>query len=71
MGDQPIGEEVRLAQNLSAAFTATRENIGLDYARKKCGHEPVSDYWVAVARMVIEDLIMRPKRLPRTPPTVQ
>jgi hypothetical protein len=30
MGDQPISEEVRLALNLSAAFTATRENIGLD-----------------------------------------
>jgi hypothetical protein len=71
MGDQPISEEVRLALNLSAAFTATRENIGLDYARKKYGHEPVSDYWVAVARMVIEDLIMRPGRLPRTPPTIQ
>jgi len=34
MGDQPISEEVRLAQNRSAAFTATRENIGLDYARQ-------------------------------------
>ena len=62
---------MRLAKNLSAAFTATRENIDLDHARKKYGHESVSDYWVAVARMVIEDLIMRPGRLPRTPPTIQ
>ena len=74
MGDQrstDIDEEVRLAQNLSAAFTATRENIGIDYARKKYAHEPVADYWVAVARMVTEDLIMRPGRLPRTPPIIQ
>lgn len=53
-----IRQQRTCAPACDAAFTATRKSIGLDYARKKCAHEPVSDYWVAVARMMIKDLFM-------------
>ena len=66
----PSEEEV-LGRNLAAAFIATRQGIGLDYARKKHAHEPVGEFWVSLARMVIEHLIQHPALPPRTSPTIQ
>ncbi len=66
----PSQEEV-LGRNLAAAFIATQQGIGLDYARKKCAHEPVGEFWISLARMVIEHLAKHPAPPPRTPPTIQ
>jgi hypothetical protein len=60
-------EEVRLGRNLAAAFIATRQGIGLDYARKKYAGQPVGEYWIALARMVIADQSKRPAHTERTP----
>lgn len=40
----------------AAAFIATRLGIGLDYARKRHAHEPVEEFWLSVARMVIDQM---------------
>ena len=48
-------EEQALGRNL-AAFIATRQGIGLDYARKRHAHEPVGKFWLSVARMVIDQM---------------
>ena len=48
-------EEQALGRNL-AAFIATRLGIGLDYARKRHAHEPVGEFWLSVARMVIDQM---------------
>jgi len=66
----PSEEEV-LGRNLAAAFIATRCDIGLDYARKKYADEPVGEFWISLARMVIEHLAKYPEMPPRTPPTIQ
>jgi hypothetical protein len=42
----------------------------LDYARKKYAGQPVGDYWISLARMVIADQSERPARAERTP-TIQ
>jgi hypothetical protein len=49
-------EEQALGRNLAAAFIATRLGIGLDYARKRHAHEPVGEFWLSVARMVIDQM---------------
>ncbi len=49
-------EEQALGRNLAAAFIATRMGIGLDYARKRHAHEPVGEFWLSVARMVIDQM---------------
>ena len=61
---------LELGRNLAAAFTATSQGIGLDYARKKYVAEPVGEYWIALARMVTEDLAKRSGR-PTSPTTIQ
>lgn len=66
----PSQEEV-LGRNLAAAFIATQAGIGLDYARKKYAHEPVGEFWISLARMVIEHLAKHGALPPSTPPTVQ
>jgi hypothetical protein len=65
----PSQEEV-LGRNL-AAFIATQHGIGLDYARKKHAHQPVGEFWISLARMVIDHLAQCPALPPRTPPTIQ
>jgi hypothetical protein len=45
-----------LGRNLAAAFIATQQGIGLDYARKRHAHEPVGEFWLSVARMVIDQM---------------
>jgi hypothetical protein len=49
-------EEQALGRNLAAAFIATRQGIGLDYARKRHAHELVGEFWLSVARMVIDHI---------------
>jgi hypothetical protein len=65
-----VSEEEALGRNLAAAFIATREGLGLDYARKKHAHEPVGEFWRSLARMVIDHLIPD-SAPPRRPPTIQ
>ena len=62
-------QETVLARNLAAAFIATEQGIGLDYARKKHAHEPVGQFWISLARMVIEHLAKHPA-LPTRPPSI-
>lgn len=65
----PSEEEV-LGRNLAAAFVATRQGIGLDYARKKYAHGPVGEFWMSLARMVIDHLVTNAIPRRRTP-TIQ
>jgi hypothetical protein len=69
-GPIPPQEEV-LGRNLAAAFIATQHGIGMDYARKKHADEPVGEFWISLARMVIEHFIQHPAVPPQTPPTIQ
>jgi hypothetical protein len=64
-------QEETLGRNLAAAFIATQHGIGLDYARKKLAAEPVGEFWISLARMVIEHFIEHGALPPRTPPIVQ
>ena len=66
----PSPEEI-LGRNLAAAFIATQHGIGLDYARKKYAHEAVGEFWISLARMVIEHLAHNPVLPPRTLTTIQ
>jgi hypothetical protein len=58
-------KEVQLGRNLAAAFIATCQGIGLDYARKRYPSQPVGDYWIDLARKVIADTSERPAQLER------
>ena len=62
--------EVQLGRNLAAAFIATSHGIGLDYARKKYAEEPLGEYWISLARMVITDMSDRPAE-PQRPTRIQ
>ena len=66
----PPQEEV-LGRNLAAAFIATQHGIGMDYARKKHGDEPVGEFWISLARIVIEHFTQTPALPPPIPPTIQ
>ncbi len=57
--------------HLAAAFIATQHGIGLDYARKKYAHEPVGEFWISLARMVLEHFAQNPGLPPRGPTTIQ
>lgn len=54
--------------HLAAAFIATQHGIGLDYARKKHAHESVGEFWIPLARMVLEQ---NPGLPPRGSTTIQ
>jgi hypothetical protein len=66
----PPEEEV-LGRNLAAAYIAMQHGIGMDYARKKYAHEPVGQFWISVARMVVEHFARHAPRPPRDPVTIQ
>ena len=66
----PLQEQV-LGRNLAAAFIAAPHGIGLDYARKKYAHEPVGEFWISLARIVVEHFAQHPVLPPPTPPTIQ
>ena len=63
-------QEVELGRNLVAAFIATSHGIGLDYARKKYADEPLGEYWITLARMVIADMSNRQAE-PERPTRIQ
>jgi hypothetical protein len=70
--NRPIpSEEEVLGRNLAAAFIATQQGIGMDYARKKHSHEPVGEFWTSLARMVIDHLAHHAALSPRPPFTIQ
>jgi hypothetical protein len=52
-----------LGQNLAAAYIAMRQGIGMDWAKKTyTSHGPVDEYWISVARMVIEHIAQHQQR---------
>ena len=56
-------EEETLGRNLAAAYIAMQLGIGMDWAKKKyTTHGPVDEYWISVARMVIEHLAQHQQR---------
>jgi hypothetical protein len=75
MGPEPkreiASQEEVLGRNLAAAFIATQQGIGLDYARKKHAYQPIGEFWTSLARMVIDHLANQPGLPPRIPPTIQ
>ena len=74
MEKQPDTErELQVARYLSAAYVAYCHGAGMDYTRKKYAHLPVGNFWLEVARMVIEGMAMAgEKAFPARPdPTIQ
>jgi hypothetical protein len=69
--DAGLAYELELARNLATAYIATEQGIGLDYARKKYAEQPVGEFWISLARMVIEQLGNRGVPEPRSPRTIQ
>jgi hypothetical protein len=51
--DSELEHELQVARYLASAFIAQSHGIGMDYARKKYAHVPVSSFWVDIARQVI------------------
>lgn len=66
----PSEEEI-LGRNLAAAYIAMQHGIGMDYAKKRHAHEPVGEFWISVARMVMEHLAQHPPQPRRPPLTIQ
>ena len=64
-------EDEVLGRNLASAYIATQHGIGMDYARKKHAHEPVGEFWLSLARIVMEHFADHPPLPPRTSPTIQ
>jgi len=50
--------ELQVARYLSAAYVAYVQGQGMDYTRKKYAHMPVGNFWLEVARLVIEGMAM-------------
>jgi hypothetical protein len=69
--DSRLAYEQELARNLATAFIATEQGIGLDYARKKYADQPLGEFWISLALMVIEHLGNRGVPAPPNPPTIQ
>jgi len=66
----PSEEEI-LGRNLAAAYIAMQHGIGMDYAKKRHAHEPVGEFWISVARMVMDHLAQHPPIPSRPPLTIQ
>ncbi len=66
----PSAEEI-LGRNLAAAYIAMQHGIGIDYAKKRHAHEPVGEFWISAARMIMEHLAQHPPMPPRAPLTIQ
>ena len=54
--------ELQVARYLSAAFIAYTHGAGMDYTRKKYAHMPVGQFWLDIARLVIEGMAMAGER---------
>ena len=68
--DAGLAYGLELVRNLATAYIATEQGIGLDYARKKYTDQPVGEFWISLARMVIEQLGNRGVPAPPTPSTI-
>ena len=67
----PDQEQV-LARNLAAAFIAGNQGYrSLDCVRRRWAHPPVGEFWLSLARMVMEHMEQHSALPPRTPPTIQ
>jgi len=59
MERQPDPErELQVARYLSAAYVAYVAGQGMDYTRKKYADTPVGNFWLEIARLVIEGMAM-------------
>ena len=67
----PEPEEEVLGRNLAAAYIAMQHGIGMDYAKQRHVHEPVGEFWISLARMVMEHLSQHHRIPPRPPLTIQ
>lgn len=72
MGAKPVlpSQEEILGRYLASAYIAAQHGIGMDYARKTHAHEPVGEFWMSLARMVIEHMSKQPVLPPRSPATI-
>ena len=50
--------ELQVARYLSAAYVAYAHGQGMDYTRKKYADSPVGNFWLEIARPVIEGMAM-------------
>jgi hypothetical protein len=50
--------EMQVARYLSAAYVAYVHGQGMDYTRKKYADSPVGNFWLEIARLVIEGMAM-------------
>lgn len=50
--------ELQIARYLSAAYVAYVHGQGMDYTRKKYAQMPVGNFWLEIARLVIEGMAM-------------
>lgn len=50
--------ELLVARYLSAAYVAYVAGQGMDHTRKKYADVPVGEFWLEVARLVIEGMAM-------------
>jgi len=62
----PSEEEI-LGRNLAAAYIATQNGIGVDWAKKMYVHGQVGAFWMSVARMVIDQIGQHLPMPPRPP----
>ncbi len=52
--DAKLDHELQVARYLASAFIAQSHGIGMGYAYKKYAHMPVGEFWLDIARRVIE-----------------
>jgi hypothetical protein len=63
MARQPDPErELQVARYLSAAYVAYAHGQGMDYTRKKYADTPVGNFWLEIARLVIEGMAMEDEK---------
>ena len=70
--DPALFHEHKLARNLAVAFIATQQGYrSLDYVRQRYADQPVGEFWLSIARLVLEQFENRPARPPGSPFTIQ
>jgi hypothetical protein len=69
--DNRLAYEQALARNLATAYIATEQGIGLDYARKKYADQPLGEFWISLARMVMEHVGKHSAPAPPISPRIQ
>ena len=59
---------MQVARYLSAAYVAYVHGQGMDYTRKKHADSPVGNFWLEIARLVIEGMSMAGEKAFAVPP---